>query len=98
MRSCHRSTCSTVQNSTVQKGRAQNSTGLPFEPGGWQQDAQKTKASGDLFYLASRLYVALQPPGVSGVTVGRFNYQHVPDVVYLEITFSYRLISVYKLG
>jgi hypothetical protein len=87
-----------LQYSTVPKGRVQNSTGLPIEPGGWQQDAQKTKASDDLFYLAGRLFLAVQPPGVSGVTVRQFNYQRIPDVVYLEITVRYRLISVYKLG
>jgi hypothetical protein len=43
----------------VQKGRVQNSTGLPIEPGGWRQDAQKTNASGDLFYLACRLFLQL---------------------------------------
>ena len=89
---------STEQYSTVQKGRVQNSTGLPIEPGGWRQDAQKTNANGDLFYLASRLLFSVRPPGVTGVTVRRFNYQRFPDVVYLEITFSSRLISVYKLG
>jgi len=82
----------------VQKGRVQKSTGLPIEHGGWHQDAQKTNASGDLFYLTSRLFLPVRPPGVSGVTVRRFNYQCIPDVVYLEITFGSRLISVYKLG
>jgi len=61
MRSCHRSTCNTVQ-----KGIVQNSTGLPIEPGGWQQAAGCTEdqASGDLFYVASKLQFSRQVSAV----------------------------------